>query len=146
MYPIQHEELAALHRFWLGLSKGGRLPARHDFVAEDLADWIGHVSLLEVERDPLRFRFVLHGGHFTLLSGLSLAGRYLEEGLTPRYRDEVISTYREAVETRQPVYRHYTDPSLPWRELDRLILPLADDGVTVDQVLGATIYWLDSFT
>lgn len=135
MYPIQHEELAALHRFWLGLSKDGRLPARHDFVAEDLADWIGHVSLLEVERDPLRFRFVLHGGHFTLLSGLSLAGRYLEEGLTPRYRDEVISTYREAVETRQPVYRHYTDPSLPWRELDRLILPLADDGVTVNRVL-----------
>lgn len=135
MNSIQHEKLAALHRFWLGLSKDGRLPARQDFVAEELAPWIGHVSLLEVERDPLRFRYVLHGGHFTLLSGLSLTGQYVDEGLTPRHREEVIANHREAVETRQAVYRHYTDHSLPWRELDRLILPLADDGVTVDRVM-----------
>lgn len=135
MLPIQHEELAALHRFWLGLSKDGRLPARHDFVAEDLADWIGHVSLLEVERDPLRFRFLLHGGHFTLLTGNNLTGRYLEDALSPHYREAVLASYRDVVETGQPVYRHYTDPSLPWRELDRLILPLADDGVTVDRIM-----------
>jgi hypothetical protein len=135
MLTIQHKELAALHRFWLALSKDGRLPARHDFLAEDLAPWIGHISLLEVERDPLRFRFIVHGGHFTLLAGKSLTGRYLEEGLTPRHRDQVLASYRETVETRQAIYCHHIDHSLPWRELDRLLLPLADDGVTVDRVM-----------
>ena len=135
MLTIQHKELAALHRFWLALSKDGRLPARHDFVAEDLAPWIGHVSLLEVERDPLRFRFILHGGHFTLLTGKCLTGRYLEEGLSPLYRDKILASYREAVETRQAVHYHYSDDTQTWRELDRLLLPLADDGVTVDRIL-----------
>ncbi|MDM7945058.1 MAG: PAS domain-containing protein [Oceanibaculum nanhaiense] len=135
MLSIQHEELAALHRFWLALSKDGRLPARHDFLAEHLAPWIGHISLLEVERDPLRFRFLVHGGHFTLLTGSNLTGRYLEDGLSTRYRDIVLDSYREVVETRQVVHQHYTDDTQPWRELDRLLLPLADDGVTVDRVM-----------
>ena len=135
MLSIEHKRLAELHEFWRALSKDGRLPARHDFLAEDLAPWIGHVSLLEVERDPLRFRFIVHGGHFTLLTGQNLSGCYLEDALSPRYRDMVLARYREAVETRQPVYHHHVNHSLPWRELDRLLLPLADDGVTVDRVM-----------
>ncbi|WP_084462555.1 PAS domain-containing protein [Oceanibaculum pacificum] len=134
-YLIDNQALSSLHLYWRSLKLGKALPSRHDFVAEDVWSWIGHIGLLDVEREPLRFRIRLQGNHLARLTGFDATGRYLDEVALPLYHDEILAQHRRATETGEPVYASHIDESRPWKRIDRLILPFATDGRTVDLLM-----------
>jgi hypothetical protein len=121
-----------------------RLPARHHLnpvELSELADGIlHHVWLLDVERDPLRFRVRLLVGALTAAGGPGAPGQYVDEFDTG---GEMTAKLVAMCQDRRPVFKRGA-PTLPHAPdaqlLENVALPLANDGVTVDMILGCTVY------
>ncbi|MFN3461541.1 MAG: PAS domain-containing protein [Oceanibaculum sp.] len=138
---IAHGKLRALHRYWESLRPSpDLLPGRQHFQAEDIWPWIGHIGMVDVERVnrpgvPFRFRIRLQGDHLARLTGNGQRGLYLDETLHTQYRDLILAQHSESVATGMPIYRVHTDETKAWKRIDRLVLPFASDGHSVDLLM-----------
>jgi hypothetical protein len=145
---IEDARIARLAALW-GQRRGTRrMPARRDFELADLRDLMGRIVMFDVLRDPLRFRFRLVGTLLVEAIGFDPTGKLTTEAGPRGYLEEVESHYRLTVERRAPVYHRIvfdwvtTGPGIPstlQRDYVRLLLPFADDGETVDILLGASV-------
>ncbi len=141
-----HPSCRALLEYWEPNHRApGVLPGRQHFEPLDVAPILPHVWLVEVHREPLRFRYRLLGSHIDWFHGKSLAGQWLHE----TYADEptcplLLADYIEIVETRAPAWRRGPPRVVrapQCREVEALRLPLAADGRSVDMVLGVSLYF-----
>ena len=138
------EELRSLEAFWR-LKRGSRvLPGRSDFAPEDLRPWLGNLGLVSVERtatpdagETMRFRVTLSGTQLDNYRGHSITGLYLDEigraiaATTPHYIDCV---------TRAVPVNFLHDNSANsaiYTAMSKLLLPLGEDGKTVDRIMVA---------
>lgn len=140
---IDHPELAALHRLWLGIAEGTLPPDRAAFTPEVLLPWLGHIGIVEVELAPVRLRVRLAGLHLVEHDGQDNTGRYLDEVVPPEDRAQALAPYWHCLETRAPHYdASYSRPGRSRRYLmHRLLLPVSTNGGGVDQII-AGIYAL----
>ncbi|MEZ5831157.1 MAG: PAS domain-containing protein [Dongiaceae bacterium] len=135
------QEFEAIQRRWQELCRDGNLPARADFPAESLAPWMGHIQIVELVRgdDMSRYRVRLAGTRIVYYEGRDNTGLFLDEVIPTDQRDEILAPYARCAESRVPVYGSFYSCSETAisSKLERLILPLATDGRTVDQFLVA---------
>ncbi len=136
-------ELQALLRYWLAVHPRDRLPGRRNFDPAEVPAALGNLVLTDVERDPYRFRIRLMGTAVVRAFGRDFTGMYLDEAL-PGVGNTVIHTDRVAVaETGLPNYRHGATAipiKFDFAPIERVYLPLASDGATVDMILAMTVY------
>ena len=122
----------------------GRLPGRQDIDPVDLRSILACLCLYDVQADPLRFRYRLIGTD---------AVAKIEEDFTGRWLDEVHPTFKSSdayadftgVSLRRQPLAYYRGPPLfhtykKYVTLERLLLPLARDGNTVDMMLAINVY------
>lgn len=138
---------ARLHEYWLEIHPGGgMLPGRQHFDPAELGSrhpaLLQHLWLVDVEREPLRFRLRLVGSAVYMTSPFARAGHYVDDFIDPASRTETLqSTFSRLIETGAPEFRRGR-PRLPSRrsarELSRLSLPLAADGCSIDMILNIT--------
>ncbi|HXZ01096.1 MAG TPA: PAS domain-containing protein [Stellaceae bacterium] len=119
-----------------------RLPGRQHVMPDDLAELLPWLWLVDVQREPLRFRYRLIGTGHREVVGADLTGKWLDEAFAnfPRmqgYADFLAVLQGEARYCRRapefPVDENYVS-------MERVLLPLARDGATVDMMLGLTVY------
>ena len=137
-----HPKLHGLLRYWRGIHRDGRLPGRPDFDPAAHALLLPNLTLVEVHRDPLRFRYRLLGSRVDTVLGQNLTGRWLDR----HYGDgcAVLQQYVEVVEAKQPFWRRgvpHLSPVARCATIGVLRLPLARDGERVDMVVSASIYF-----
>ena len=65
---------------WLRLRRGTPCPTRGHFDPLLFRSVLGMLSLLEVSRDPMRFRYRIHGTETARWVGYDLTGKYVDEG------------------------------------------------------------------
>jgi hypothetical protein len=102
-----------------------------------------HMWMVEVYRDPLRFRYRLVGTHIVLSVGRELTGGWLDEVqpetvINPMLRDR----YRFLAETGCPTWRHgptYWEREPTHRVVENCLLPLAADGAIVDKIVAVSV-------
>lgn len=138
---------ARLYEYWLDIHPGGDLlPGRQHFDPAELGGrhpaLLQHLWLVDVERQPLRFRLRLVGSAVYMTSPFARAGHYVDDFIDPASRTETLqSSFTRLVETGAPEFRRGRPP-LPSRrnarELSRLSLPLAADGRRIDMILNIT--------
>ena len=134
---IERPKLRRLYRDWSERRRGRSMPSRADFDVLDLRYILGDLNLLDVLRDPLRFRFRVHGSNAVARLGFDLTGKTIDGYPDPDYRRIVREHFSAAVRSKAP-QRIVRDP---YRIRDRvlrwegLILPLSADGNTVDMLL-----------
>jgi hypothetical protein len=135
------EQLRALEAYWK-LKRGDRaMPARGDFSFEDLRPWLGNLGFIAVERgaDPadLRFRVTLSGTKLDEYRGSNITGRYVDEccGKTA----STTPHFEACVATRAPVWYIHDNShnSAIYRNMGKVLLPLSEDGITVDRIMLA---------
>lgn len=121
--------LRDLHAYWLGKWRGTSMPRRADIEPLEIPTLLPMVYLVDIDREPLRFRFRLVGTRVVAWFGRDLTGDYLSEGATPRYR--------EVLESGQPAYDRLHKPAIGGRHgfCQRLLLPLAGE-TGVEMLLG----------
>jgi hypothetical protein len=138
---IDSPSLQRLYAYWQERRREREFPARRDIDPLDFRYALGHVMLLDVLREPLRFRFRLHGTALTLRAGYDMTGKMADELPNARNRDMLVARCRAVVERRQPLVT--TDERLVGRRTSAyevLWLPLSDDGSTISMLMGALYY------
>jgi hypothetical protein len=140
-------KLAALYRYWeTKLQPDGGLPRRRDIDPVEIAranpELMPHLWLVDVLRDPYRFRYRLLGGALTDAGAPGRVGELLDAGVGARARSLHDNLVR-VCEERSWNYRSGA-PTLPHSEhveaIERLSLPLVDDAGLVAVILSASIY------
>lgn len=141
---IQFERFQRLYDYWHQIRGTRAMPSRADIDPLRLKGVLGWVLLIDVEWDPLRFRFRLIGSEITSIRGVDLTGRYLDEVVSSS-RD-VILNFNARVATEPCIGFHSVvdtmrDARVGW--VSRLSLPLSSDRRRVDMILGGFEYTRD---
>ncbi|MDF1794520.1 MAG: PAS domain-containing protein [Thalassobaculaceae bacterium] len=127
--------------YWEEKAAIGRLPSRDDVDPIDLRFILGDLILVDVLRDPLRFRFRLMGVRMVERLGYDMTGKLLDEHPEEKFRAWAIELYTEVVTSAAPV-AVASDALLDGRvrKFEAIMLPLASDGRTVDKVLVGQVW------
>lgn len=129
--------LQRLHRDWVSRLHGREMPARADFDIVDFGYILGNINLFDVERNPLRFRFRVHGTNAVTRLGIDLTGKTVDDYDDPGYRALLNQNYADVVKTCRPL-RVLRDPYMVRDKVLRweaLILPLSEDGRMVNMLM-----------
>ncbi len=97
--------------------------------------------LVDVLREPARFRVRLHGTQMVARAGYDLTGKFLDALPNSEFRDYVTTRCRQIVEAPQPLWVQH-DRALDDRvfRYQALWLPFSDDDATVTMLMCALIY------
>jgi hypothetical protein len=138
---IWDPRLQGLYDYWQERSGPRRFPARRDIDPLDVPYILPHIMLLDVLRDPLRFRVRVHGTERVRRANYDLTGKLLDEIPEPEYRDYALQRCTGLVKTAEPTLVHYA------RELDgryyryeAIWLPLSEDGKKATQLVCGLVY------
>ncbi|WP_027289004.1 PAS domain-containing protein [Rhodovibrio salinarum] len=140
--PIQSSALRAVARWWISAYTPDRLPSRREIDLDAIRHALPYVWLVEHVPDDESFRYRLSGEHVNVVFGFSLRGKRLCDIIEPHMLDTVRQRYLHVLNTPGVVYavgRVYMRIG-GYREGERLILPLSDDGVKATHLFGVTDY------
>jgi hypothetical protein len=139
---IERPALRRLYELWKARCGDRLFPARADFSPHDFAFALGNLSLIDVLRDPLRFRVRLQGTYSSARLGWDITGRTFDEIPDPEYRAITIETYVRVVEERRP-RREVREMVLDSRShrYEIVWLPLAADGITIDMIMACVAFF-----
>lgn len=139
---LEGTDFQRLYDYWCSRHVGNRLPGRGAIDPMDLPELLPRIYLIDVfrgEAGQLEFRFRLAGTEHFEINQIELTGRTVEEAFIPERVAGIKAAYARVAMTRQPLLTRSATAGAPGREhmiYDRLLLPLASDGQTVDMILG----------
>ena len=138
-----HALTRQFYDYWLSVAPPGALPGRQHIRPEQMIRWLSRMWLLDVFRDPLRFRCRLVGSDMVRSIGCEVTGRWLDE-VHPQSASNPSSRqrFRLVAEVGRPTWRR----GMPrwtrqpdFRLVESLVLPLAADGSRVDKVIAVSV-------
>ena len=132
--------LQRLFDYWLEKRGDRPFPAKVEIDPVEFSYILGYVTLVDVEREPRRYRFRLDGSILAALSGTDYTGRYLDELPGPEYVAFIQETYDRVVDSGEP-YRYRKNEILDQQLFseETIILPLGDNPPKVDMLVVAVI-------
>ncbi|MDE2228673.1 MAG: PAS domain-containing protein [Alphaproteobacteria bacterium] len=143
--PACDPRITGLYRYWQSIRPAdAAFPGRQHFDPIAAKKFIPNIYLLDIHREPLRFRVRLMGSENVRLMDHDPTGQWLGEAFRPNfYNEPTYAQYRAAAESGLVGYHR----GLPVSHLgghfliaERLLLPLAKNGRAVDMVLGFAVY------
>lgn len=125
----------ALFDWWIAARGDRPMPARGDFLSEDLAIWWPDLILYEIDAGPRgarRYRFRVHGSNAAQADGVNYTGHYLDEIMPEAYRKVTLDCYDAMADRRVPLYSrgHRIMRSGVRMSFERLLLPLGSGEAT----------------
>jgi hypothetical protein len=142
-----HPRIARLIDYWHTLPPGpDLLPGRRHFDPMQVPDLLPNLWLVDAVRGtPNRYRYRLVGGALIDAGGPMRAGMFVDElgDLIDQVAahaafDGVVATREPDWRRGPPIVKHLQFISA----LERVLLPLAEDGQNVDMILGMTVFYL----
>jgi hypothetical protein len=138
-----HPMVRSFYEYWLSVAPPGGLSGRQHIHPEDIAPLLPRLWMLDVHRNPLRFRYRLVGTHIVQSVGREITGEWLDEVQPATVNIPVLrDRYRFVAETGCPTWRRgpiYWDRDLTQRTTENCLVPLAADGVTADKIFGVSV-------
>jgi len=140
-----HPLMVRFYDYCLAVAPPGCLPGRQHIVPEDIAPLWSRLWMLDVCREPLRYRYRLCGTEMVRSLGHEVTGAWLDE-VHPQLiaHPESRERFRFMAETGAATWRRgpplwTRDPD--HRSIETLIVPLAADGFTVDKMIAASVLY-----
>ena len=138
--PVRNGPLHHLLTWWVKKRSERLMPAICDVDPSEIRSMLAQIWLCDYIPESGRLRYRLAGEEINDFWGYNLAGKYLDEVVPAQRRASVTQKFRMVVDLPAITYDR-TCLSLTEeivRTGERLILPLSDDGRTVNALLGAT--------
>ncbi|MBS4047294.1 MAG: PAS domain-containing protein [Alphaproteobacteria bacterium] len=131
--------LQQLQAYW-DEKRGSRpYPGREDIDPLELRFIIGHLILVDIEPDPLRFRYRLFGTAIVQRQGFDMTGKYLDQHPWPELAEKARETYTEVIESGQPaLIRRRGLFNDGYVDHQSLILPLGHS--RVEMILSGVVF------
>jgi len=143
LYPIEAKDsrFREFFDYWMSRAPSGRLPGRQHIDPLDIPKLLPGLALFDVIRtaDGLRFRWRLVGTALVEAIGVDYTGRFVDEAGLPAVKYEAVHrVFCDIVRDKRPNYWEtpITSAGRDFISLQRLALPLAGDGETVDMIVG----------
>ena len=133
--------IAQLYAYWLERKGGHRFPGRQDIDPVEMKFALGGITLFDIQREPLRFRYRLIGSDIVARDGFDLTGRFLDELPLAQYRALLLGRLAMLAEKPAPLLVHnkqFYDQR--WFDYEAIWLPLAADHVNVDILMACQIF------
>lgn len=125
-------------RYWESKQRNGRLPARADIDPAELKSFLPDIFMIDVVGEPRRFRYRLIGTKIVTFVGRDSTGKFIEEAYSPEQAGAITTFYRSICANKRPMRNfgriNWVDRKFLKYEIANL--PLADDGATVNIILG----------
>jgi hypothetical protein len=140
--PLAHH--LALYRYWESKRQGRRMPARRDLDPSEVPSLLPHLTLIEVVGEQFRYRLV--GSRVTQDMGREMTGTFVGTHVSPpEYARAIQSIYQRVCTSREPVFTtgEYRSPSQLTHAVSRLLVPLSEDGETVNMILLSRVLRYD---
>ena len=138
----RHPVVKAVANYW-DAKRGPRpMPARADLDPCDIPELLPNLLLIDVAHDPLDFRYRLVGTIVDYHLREPRSGQWMS-AIPHQRKGSVIWATLESVVTRKvPVVSTipYVGPHADYKLSEDIILPLSDDGDTVNMLLVAVAY------
>ena len=136
---VSNPRLQALHSYWRAACGPHAVAAKEAFDFKNLRMWLGHIALIEVERDPIQFRFRLYGTYLAELAGADHTGKFLDQCFPRASVGPMLDPYYECVDSASPAAfaERYRLPNGERAIMEQLLLPCSSDRKQVDVVVGA---------
>lgn len=142
-----HWRIRLIHDYWrlkqierLTTTKDGGLPGLRDIDLQEISQVAPYVWLIDVAPDAMRFRFHSVGEVIKIWAGEDNTGRWFDE-IWPTY-DPI--AFIDVALSRRPSWCRGPSGFRPERrehEIERVRLPLATDGTTVDMILALSVFY-----
>lgn len=134
------QPLSLLYGYWQKKNKKKRLPGRKDIDPVEMRQFLAHTALIDVVEGagPKKFRFRLVGTHIVDVHGTELTGQFIEDVDVGESWQEALAICQYTTENGKPAFQagEYRRKSDEARfNFERLVLPLAGDGRSVDMLL-----------
>lgn len=131
-----------LINFWTRNLGNQAVPRWQSVEAEDLSRVSSDLSFMDVvtDRDVVRFLIRFHGATIGRVYGSpDCRGKFLDDIIPMDRHGEGLAPYRQTIQSGCPVYTIHdvTDRQGRLVHCERLLLPFASDGKTVDRVLAS---------
>lgn len=125
--------------YWHRLRGERAMPTRADLNPLDIPKLLSSVILMDVQHDPLDFRYRLIGTEIDRICNRNYKGMRLSELPDKASPNPIWLHHQETVETRAPVCRDlsYVGPDGDVRRIAHCLMPFSSDGRTVDHILVA---------
>ena len=140
---IRSKSLRGLLAYWQAKQQVlGRMPARPDLQPDEMVPFLPFVSLIDVQQQPLRFRFRLVGTGIVGAFGQETTRRLVDEDLFGSNADEVERFFSIPLDTHGAAYasgEYAVAPSGRSLGFESLLLPLSTDGQSIDMLLGGLV-------
>lgn len=131
------------YSYWRSKLRDGRLPSRSDIDPIDIPRLMQHVIMVDVKREPeFDFRYRLIGTYVVEHLFKDLTGSWFSEIEHQKAPSQIWQNCMRVAESAEPFLAGtpYVGPHQGYRIAEDIILPLADDGVTVDTLLVFICY------
>lgn len=131
---------------WQGkVAAAGRLPDRSAFTTREFMRFEGNISLIDVERDPLRFRFRLIGSAVTERLSHDHTGQYVDAAYLPAYYDAAVAGYQYCLSEKRPIrsFGYMAPAGMDFLAFESVDIPLSADGQEVTMIVKCSAFPTD---
>lgn len=140
---VRSKSLRSLLAYWESKERQlGRLPERNDLQPDEMLPFLPFVSLIEVRRNPLSFRFRLVGTGIVGAMGREATNRLVDDDMFGTSTEAVEAFFSIPLDTHGPAYAsgEYTvTPSGRQLGFESLLVPLSGNGQVIDMLLGGLV-------
>lgn len=140
----RNARLGRLHAYWADKCAGRPMPSRSDIDPLEMREWLGNLLLAEFFGDVEHYRVRVDGTNLIGHRGRDRTGKGSETLTSSEERDLIQAQYKFVLGAAQPAYfeAEFNNSEGRFLREQKLLLPLSNDGVTVNMVL-AGIYYQD---
>ena len=134
---ILDPRLLGLYRYWRNKAGDRKMPARDDLDPIEMKAWLANLVLVEFMGSVENYRVKLEGTNIEAFYFARRTGRGIEALTSDSERDLMMTQYRPSVEQGLPAFygAEFENSEGKLSHQVKLLLPLSDDGVTVNMVL-----------
>lgn len=129
--------------YWRNANRGKGLPGRQHIDPIDFPDLLPNIRLIDVVGDPPRFKVRLTGQRIRDHFGESFTGQFLDDAFEEFETRASYRAFMAALENGRPYWNVGVcdlNPEKDFVSFERLALPLASDGKTVNMLLVLSLF------
>jgi len=132
-----HPRVADFYRYWAGKRGARMMPSRADMVPAEMKIFLPGIVLVAVSHHPLRLTYRLVGTREVEYRGYDPTGKDVAQHFAGASQNEVLRNYELVIETKSFVYDEdcLLSADHSFQEAGTLLLPLSDDGETINMVI-----------